>query len=115
MNIKLVKLKSFPYEDIVTIIDYDNNDCYFVNPMFISSEHDEEDNHKIQFRFMLPFFMAAQSDVRISNSEIVYMIEPLDYIKEEYLECLNNIYDGNDEEITQAIHELQSEDNPTIH
>jgi hypothetical protein len=85
MSVKLIVLKS--YEDViaeVTAEDINGNWIEITNPFVTRLE---EDNSRVVFFPYIP--LSKDKTIKIPSDWIVTMVEPLDEVKNSYMEQLN--------------------------
>ena len=94
MSVKLFILKS--YEDViaeVTAEDIDGKWYELSNPFVTRIE---DDNSKVVFYKYIP--LSKQNTIRIQSDWVVTIVEPLDEVKNSYLEQVNGKNIGIDEQ-----------------
>jgi len=94
MSVKLLILKS--YEDVIAEITAEdmNGSWYEITNPFVTRL--EDDNTKVVFYPYIP--LSKDKTIRIPSDWVVTVVEPLDEVKNSYLEQLNAKSENTDSE-----------------
>lgn len=94
MSVKLLVLKS--YEDVIAEITSEdiNGNWYEVSNPFVTRL--EEDNSRVVFYPYIP--LSKDKTIKIPSDWVVTIVEPIDEVKNSYLEQLNAKSENNDSE-----------------
>jgi hypothetical protein len=94
MSVKLLILKS--YEDVIAEITSEDvfGKWYEISNPFVTRL--EEDNSRVVFYPYIP--LAKDKTIKIPSDWVVAMVEPLDEVKDSYLEKLNGKFENSDSE-----------------
>ena len=94
MSVKLFILKS--YEDVIAEVTAEdmNGSWYEITNPFVTRL--EDDNTKVVFYPYIP--LSKDKTIRIPSDWVVTVVEPLDEVKNSYLEQLNAKFENTDSE-----------------
>ena len=94
MSVKLLILKS--YEDVIAEVTAEdmNGSWYEITNPFVTRL--EDDNTKVVFYPYIP--LSKDKTIRIPSDWVVTVVEPLDEVKNSYLEQLNAKFENTDSE-----------------
>lgn len=94
MSVKLLILKS--YEDVIADITAEDIDGKWVEISNAFVTRLEEDNTRVVFYPYIP--LSKEKTIRIPSDWVVTIVEPLDEVKNSYLEQLNGKSENSDSE-----------------
>lgn len=94
MSVKLLILKS--YEDVIADITAEDIDGKWVEISNAFVTRLEEDNTRVVFYPYIP--LSKEKIIRIPSDWVVTIVEPLDEVKNSYLEQLNGKFENSDSE-----------------